>query len=180
MVIIRLLKRKIRIAFQNLIEKIIRVLPVYYKRLDRISLSRWFDILEGKYIKLYKIKLTSYPPNFFYEVILDMTFQSEHFDLSEIQKQADLAILYSIAARTNNKSMKFQADTMKKEIENKAKKNESKGMKLNDFVDYIEITFDQIGRIDPDKITAARAFSLCNKAVERNKSLQKSLEKHGK
>jgi len=177
MVIAKLLIRKIKRTITGIIDGFISQLPVYYNDLNRISLARWFDILEGKYIKLYKVRLTKRIPSFFYEVILDMTFQNEHVDLAELQKQADLAILYSMAARTENKSILFQADSMAKEIENKAKKQERKGMKLNEFIDFIEITFEQIATIDPEKITAGRAFSLYHKAIEKNKRLAKMYEK---
>lgn len=177
MVIAKLFIRSVKRFIESGIDKIIQSLPVYYNDLNRIKLARWFDILEGKYIKLYKIRLTKRVPLFFYETILDMTFQNEHVDLTELQRQADLAILYSMAARTENKSILFQADSMAKEIENKAKKQERKGMKLNEFIDFIEITFEQIATIDPEKITAGRAFSLYHKAIEKNKRLAKMYEK---
>ena len=177
MVIIKLLRRSIKGIYERIIDRIIKSLPVYYKRLDKISLARWFEILDGEYIKLYKIRLTKRIPLFFFETIFDMTFQSDNVDLTEINKQAELAILYSMAARTENKSLLFQADSMAKDIEIKNKKKEKKGVKLNDFIDYIEITFERIGTIDPEKISASRAFSLYHKAIEKNKRLQKMYEK---
>ena len=66
---------------------------------------------------------------------------------------------------------------MAKEMETKSKKQERKGVRLNDFIDYIEITFERIGTIDPEKISASRAFSLYHKAIEKNKRLQKMYEK---
>ncbi|MGV8130696.1 MAG: hypothetical protein ACP5N7_01175 [Candidatus Pacearchaeota archaeon] len=178
---IRYISRKIRITIQRLIQKlidsIIIYLPVYYKRLDRISLAKWFEIIEGKYIKLYKIRLTKRIPNFFYQVVMAMAFQTEHFDMKEILERADLAVMYSIAARTGNKSMKFQADSTKKQLEERAKKGNDKGLKLNDFIDYIEITFNQIGTIDPEKMSASRAFSLFYRAVEHNEYLKKQYDK---
>lgn len=179
--LIRYIGKKIRITIRRLIEKltdsIIIHLPVYYKRLDKISLAKWFEIIEGKYIKLYKIRLTKRVPDFFFEVILDMSFQTENFDMTELQKRADLAVMYSIAARTGNSSMKYQADSMKKEIESKAKKTDNKVMKINDFIDYIEISLNQIATINPEKISAARAFSLFKRSIERNEYMKKQHEK---
>jgi hypothetical protein len=62
------------------------------------------------------------------------------------------------------------------EIENiKAKHREP--IKLNDFVDFIELSFEQINSIDPDRIDAARAFSLYWKAVELNERKQNKQQK---
>lgn len=179
---IRYIGRKIRITIQRiiiqrLIDLIIRLLPVYYTRLNRISLARWFDILDGKYIKLYKIRLTKRIPDFFYMVVMDMAFQTEHFDMKEIIERGELAVMYSNAARTGNKAMKHQADSTKKQIEERAKKGNDKGLKLNDFIDYIEITFNQIGTIDPYKMNASRAFSLFYRAVEHNEYIDKQYKK---
>ena len=177
MVIIKLFRRIIKNGIRFIIDSIIKRLPVYYNNLEKISLRKWFDIIEGNYIELYKIKLTKHVPSFFLEIIMDMTFKSDNVDLTELKKQADLAILYSMAARMDNKSILFQADSMSKDMEKKDKKNESKEVKLNDFIDYIEITFEQIGTIDPDKISASRAFSLYHKAVQRNKAIDLSMKR---
>ena len=53
-------------------------------------------------------------------------------------------------------------------------------LKLKNGDDYIEISFNQIGTLDPYKISAGRAMSLYNKAVEQNKRLQKQVEKYKK
>ncbi len=64
------------------------------------------------------------------------------------------------------------------EIENvKAKHRET--IKLNDFVDFIELSFEQINSINPDKMDAARAFSLYWKAVDLNERKQQKKRQHG-
>jgi len=120
-------------------------------------------------------------PAFFAEIILDMVFEIENIDLSTFKKRAEVAILQSIAARTNNKSIKFKADSLAKEIADKEKKDTNvKDISLNEFINYIELTFEQIGSINPDKMSAARGLSLYHKAVEKNKALLKTVEKYKK
>jgi len=105
-----------------------------------------------------------------------MLYELDHVDMTMFRKKAELAILQSISARTGSKTVKFQADVLANEIIQKESK-EGESIKLNEFIDYIELTFNQIGMIDPDKMKASRGLSLYNKAVEQNKRLQKQAEK---
>lgn len=162
----------------RLIDNFIRILPVYYKSINQIPLYNWFQIRDNKLTFLYKTKLIKRIPYFFDEIIMNMVFEIESVDLTFIKKRAELAIMQSIAARTNNKTVKFQADVMAKELEEREKKDiDRKGIELNEFIDYIELTFNQIGRIDPYKISAGRALSLLDKAIKHNKRLVKQAEK---
>jgi hypothetical protein len=126
--------------------------------------------MEGNLKKLYKINFINYIPLKFVKIIENMYFQLDKIDMSIIQKEAELAILYSLAARTNNKVMKFNADSLSLELENKKKEmGKNKSAKLNDFLNYIEISLNY-GSIDPEKMKASRAFSLYNLALEKNNS----------
>jgi hypothetical protein len=107
---------------------------------------------------------------------MDMLFQMEKLDLTILRKRADLAILQALAARTQNKSLKFQADILAKEIK-ELSKTDADGMTLNEFINFIELSFNSIGMIDPDKMKAKRAFSLYHLAIESNKRKAKSYEK---
>lgn len=174
----RIIFRKIKAIIWHLIDKLILLFPIYYTDLNKISVFKWFSVIEGNKNELFKFKIFNHIPYKFDEIILDMMFQSENLNLNPIQKRADLAILQSLAARTENKSMKFQADVLAKEIENEEKNNQNaKTMTLNEFIDYIEITFNQINSIDIHKTSAGRCFSLFNKAVERNKQLSEQYNK---
>lgn len=165
--------KKIKIFISGLIDKCILILPIYYTSVDQISLSKWWQVVNGNLRGLYKINLFTRIPYKFYYILLDMMFQFDNINMEIFEKEADLAILKSIAARNNDKSMKFQADVLanklKKERENKS---QEKQVTLNQFIDYIELTFNCVGSINPDKISASRAYSLYYKAIERNKYLQ--------
>lgn len=110
-----------------------------------------------------------------------MLFQMDNLNCELINKKAELAILRSVALRTKNKSLEFQADVLANEIKKKEQSaNTEKNQNLNSFIDYIELTFESIGMIDPFKTSASRAFSLYNKAIERNKHLKEVYDKQNK
>jgi len=166
---IGLLRIGIKKAAQNILDRIIKALPIYYTSINSLPLSRWFELKDNKFEALYKVNWFKHVPLFFYEISVNMLFEFEQLDCSLLRKRADMVVLNSIAARTNNKAVKFQADILKKEIENSQNK-ESKDITLNQFINYIEETFNSIGTINPDKMSTSRAFSLYNRAIEKNKS----------
>lgn len=176
MVIFKLIRAYIKAKIRGLKDGSIRLLPIYYRSFHQISLRKWFELKDGNYRSLYKYAKFKYIPAFFYEIVLNMLYELDHVDMTMFRKKADLAILESIAARTGSKTVKFQADVLANEIRQKESK-ETETIKLNEFIDYIELTFNQIGMVDPDRMKASRALSLYNKAVEQNKRLQKQAEK---
>lgn len=160
----------------KLIDSIIYILPVYYTSIEKISLKRYFDLQSGDYHSLYKINLKRIP-DFFYNIPIEMMYQFDKLDLTIIKMIGDLAVLKNMAARNQDKTMQFQADVMETEIKALMKKNkDSKPLTLNSFIDYIEMTFDSIGKLDPEKLSASRGFSLFHKAVERNEHIQKMMK----
>lgn len=175
MVIFRLIWTVIKKIFRLIIDNLIRILPIYYTNCNKISLYSWFKVLEKDLSFLYKVRIFKRIPYFFYNIAYNMLFQFDIIDLSLIKKKADLVVLKSKALRTGDKSMEFVA------AQNEKAFNESnktvKGLTLNEFIDYIEITFESIGRIDPYKISASRGFSLFKRAKEHNKRLQEIHEK---
>lgn len=152
------------------IDSIIKLFPIYYTSINRLPIYYWFELQKGDYSILYKVKFIKHIPYFFYNISMDMLFEFDNLDLTLLRKKADLAVLNSIATRTNDKSIKFQADVLKKEIERKISQT-GKDISLNEFIDYIEMTFNNIGQLDVYKLSTSRAFSLYNKAIERNKRL---------
>jgi len=176
MVIFKLIQAIVKAKIRALKDGIIRILPFYHRSLGHITLRKWFELKDGDYKALYKYVRFSYIPAFFYEIVLNMLYELDHVDMTMFRKKAELAILQSISARTGSKTVKFQADVLANEIIQKESK-EGESIKLNEFIDYIELTFNQIGMIDPDKMKASRGLSLYNKAVEQNKRLQKQAEK---
>jgi len=161
---IRLFRIIIKKAFQACLDKIIKLLPIYYTSIDRMPIAYWFELQNNKFEVLYKIRLFKRIPNFFYQIANDMYFQFDNLDMTLLRKKADMIVLSSIAARTNNASIKFQSEVLKREIEKKVGKSGNE-MKLNDFIDYIELTFESIGMVKPYETSTSRVFSLYHKAV---------------
>lgn len=163
---------------RNIKDLIIFYLPLYHTRLDKISLKSWFEVIDGNKQSLFKYRFFKRVPAFFDRIILDMLFQMEYLNTEIIEQEAQLALLRSIAVRTKDRSMQFQADVLANEIKMKKQAYQrTKGLSLNAFIDYIELSFDSIGKIDAEKITAARAFSLYHKAVEKNERLSEISKK---
>ena len=162
--------------YKRIIEIILKRLPIYYKHIDRLPVYNWFKISKGELQYLYKYKI-KYIPTFFPELVLKMVYQFEKLDLTLLRKKAEYQVLLSMAARQQNKSLKFNADIMAKEIDNIEKKLSQNDVSLDGFLDYIELTFNNIGSLDPKKLSTSRAFSLYHKAVERNKQLEKQIDK---
>jgi phage anti-repressor protein len=160
------------------VDFVILLLPVYYRDYDKIILSNWFRVQNNDFSGLYKngFKFKRIP-NKFYKIALDMLFQMEKLDLTTLVKRSELAIMLARVAITQNKSLKFQADVLAKQIAEMNKKD-NEGANLNDFINYIETTFNNYGTIDPDKIKAKRAFSLYHLAIEKNKQIKHSLNEH--
>ena len=167
----------IKKAFQSCIDTIIKRLPVNYKSIHLLPIFYWFELQKNDYSVLYKVKFTKYIPNFFYEIALNMMFEFDNLDLTLLRKKGELAVLRSISVRTNNKSYKFQADVLEKEINKKLEKH-GKEITMNEFIDYIELTFNTPGMIKPFETSTSRTFSLYHRAIERNKALQKTYEKN--
>jgi hypothetical protein len=107
-----------------------------------------------------------------------MLFQFDIINKDLIKKRADLVLLKSKALRTGDKSMEFLAATSEKEF-NESNKS-VKGLTLNEFIDYIEVTFESIGKIDPYKISASRGFSLFKRAKEHNKRITETYVNYNK
>lgn len=167
-----------RRQYQKIIECLIKRLPIYYKSIDKLPVYNWFMIQNNDLKWLYKYRIFKYIPGFFLKVITDMVYQFETLDLTMIRKRAEYEILRSMAARQNNKNLEFNANLIEKEIEKLEKKiKDDNGLTLNGFLDYIEMTFESIGSLDPYKLSTSRAFSLYHKAIEKNKQLKAQYEK---
>jgi hypothetical protein len=139
--------------------------------MDKISIARWFEIMDGKVENLYKFTWIKWIPLKFVKIIEDMYFQLENINTEIIQKEAELAILYSQAARMKNPMMKFKADGEKKKLEDKKiELAKNKGAKLIPFIHYIEQTLKI--SIDPEKMSAAMAFYKYYNANEINKQIE--------
>lgn len=157
----------------SLADRLIKLLPVYYTTIHKLPVANWFKLQDGDYGALYfRIKFKRIP-SFFGDIAKGMLFEFDNLDLSLLRKHAYVAVLKSMAARTKNKTIEFNANKIQKEIDNELSLliNERR-QTLNEFIDYIEITFNQIGSQDPNKLTTARAFSLYQRAKEKNEHLK--------
>jgi hypothetical protein len=164
--------RIIQYQFKKIYEFAIKKLPIYYKSIHYLPVYNWFMIQKGYFDWLYKTRKFKFVPRFFYQVAQNMLYEFDKLDVEILRKKAQIAVLKSQAARNNDKSIKFQADILEKELNDELSKNKnSNSLTIDGFIDYIELTFSNIGSLDPFKLTTARAFSLYQKAIEKNEHL---------
>jgi hypothetical protein len=164
--------------YKKAFDKIIKSLPIYYKSITRMPVANWFEVKDGNMQAMYKYTRLKYTPVFFYDLYHDMHFQFDKLDLRELYKKVDIALLKAMAARNEDKVLSFKVEQMENEIRLKEIENkDNKDLTLNEFIDYIELTFESIGKIDPYKISTARAFSLFERAKSENERKKKQLEK---
>ena len=104
-----------------------------------------------------------------------MVFQMENLDLDLIRLKRDYYVMLAESMITNDSFLKFEADLLKVEIDEKEPKDEE--ISLNNFIDLIELSLDKPGSIDPFKMSASRAYSLYHRAKEKNKRLQAEINK---
>lgn len=142
----------------------------YYTSIDDIPIYNWNQIEQGKFEFLFKDKQGKVPI-FFTQIISDMFFQFEHINLDLIRKKHKAAYLLSLFV--TKKDVKYL--NQYRHLEAEIKKDESKKVKrqtLNQKVNYIEETFNQIASIDVKKISTSRFYSLYYQAIERNRKLR--------
>lgn len=174
-----LLTRIIQHQFKKGIDFILKLLPIYWKSINKMPVWYWFEIQKGSLKSLYKFKKFKYVPSFFFTIVQNMLYEFDNLDLTILRKKKDIAILKSLAARTGDKGYKFDADILNEEIEQEEKAlKDIRTMTINDFTDYIELTFNQIGSIDPFKMSTAKAFSLFHKAKEKTEKLNELYKKN--
>ena len=140
----------------------------YYKHIDKLPVYNWFKLSEGDYSYLYKKKRLKRCPEFFRALHMELWFQMEQIDPSYIRKLHKHAYLKSLYATTKNPRWINSANFLKAELESE-KKVMQELPKLNDMLNIIEETFNNIGQIDVYKMSTSRFFSLLNKAIDKNK-----------
>lgn len=176
--IFRALGKRIKVAFQIVvIDRIIRLLPIYYTSIKQLPIVNWFDLQENKFDALYKKRLFKRVPFFFHNIATEMYFEFEKVNMELIYEKRDIAIMASMAAREKNKAKEFNSRTMNNALLKKMAKQNKDNLTLNAMIDYIELTFESIGSLDVYKLTTSRAFSLYNQAIEKNKRLEKLYSK---
>lgn len=171
------ISRKIKEVGKKIKTKIISKLKfTYYNDIDFLPIYNYFKIQEGDLSFLYKNKYrNTFVPDFFAKIKEDLIFQFENLDLSFFNKYVNFILTNSAAVRTKNKNLEFHAKQLYNELINEIEKNKEK-IKLNEFIDYIELSFESIGKINPNKMSTARAFSLYWRAVDKNKQTNKALK----
>lgn len=173
--LIRYIKYRLKKANENRIKRG----KLYYKTIHKLPVWNWFKIQKGELNYLWKDETKKHIPNFFYQVVQNMMYEFEYLDLTLARKKALATVYKSMAARLKNKSIEFNAKVIEKEIENEIKKlNDSDSTGIDGFLDFIELTFNNIGGLNPYNISTARAFSLFNKAKKRTEELKRKYEKN--
>ena len=135
----------------------------YYKRLDKLPVFNWFEILQGRYQYIYK-KPIKHSPAIFGKVYMDLFYQFEKVDMTYFKDIHKLAYLRSLHATTKQSRFLNQANFLEAKI-----KKEKKGElpKLNDMINLIEEETNSIGSIDKYKMDTARFYSLYHRTVEK-------------
>jgi hypothetical protein len=163
---------------QAIYQLIYKRLPLYYTNWNKIPLLNWWEVQKGniEYINKYglKVKLP-----FLYNVYKSILFQADKLDLRIIRKEAEYEILRSIAALTGDKMIEFEAGILKVQLKEDLEKIPENSGTMNDFIDYIELTLNTPGSINPEKTSAGRAYSLHHRAVEINRK-REQLKRNGK
>lgn len=137
----------------------------------------WFMCQQNDLKYMYRYRIFNHVPVFFLKTLTDMVYQFDKLDLTILRMRVEYEILRSLAARQQDKNLKFNADLLKKEIEKLEIKSEKDvNLTIDGFLDYIELTFDRPGTLDPFKLSTARAFSLYHKTVEKNEAARKHHE----
>jgi len=178
--IIRLFGHRIKEKIKGLGDWFIKLLPIYYTSINYrpIPIANWFRVKEGDLSAIYRFKIFTRIPRFFLKIVNDMIYEFENLDLTLLNEKWEAARLKSMAIRTKNKRYEFLANELKTKIEKKEKElNNQKTQTLNEFIDYIELTLECTGTINPDKFGTGRAYSLYHKAVEKNKRLAEQYKK---
>jgi hypothetical protein len=136
-----------------------------YKRLDKIPIFNWFEVLEGRYEYIYKRPIKRYPA-IFGEYYLGMFYQMDKIDAEYFRKIHKLAYLRSLYATTSQIRFFNQANFLEAEIK-KMVENVGKGQTLNEMLNIIEEAYNSLGTIDKHKMDAARFYSLYYKACDK-------------
>ncbi len=100
----------------------------------------------------------------------------ENLELRVVRKEAQYYLLKSMAVVTGDKMIEFEAGLINAELKEEYQE-EGDDMSMNEFIDYIELTLNTPGSINPEKMSAGRAYSLFNRAKEINKRNKDRLRK---
>jgi len=165
--------RRLLIRFQNRRQKV-------FKTLDTLPLWNWFKIQETESLSyLYESETMhgkEYPAKF-EAYYFDMFYSFEKMDLTILELTAKKAYFESIWATNKDARARSEALALQKQIDEETKRIAgAKKTTLNEFVNYIELTFKSIGSIDVKKINTQRAYSLYMAAVEVNEQMKKQNE----
>lgn len=138
----------------------------FYTELSELPLWNWFKVQETGDLKYFFIDYENAReiPIFFEQLLINMLEQFERVDNAFLRLKAD-ALYYESKYLTTGKSSWLMES---KAVEEKIKNIGNSGLSLEDFLNYIEITFKQLGSLDANKISTKRAYSLYHKALDIN------------
>lgn len=154
----------------------------YYTKLHKLPLSRWFEAQAGDMTAFYRWFRFGKAPKFFDNIAEDMIYQFDHLDLTAIRLESEVLMLRIDAENIEDKTRKNiklnQSRIKQVELDKLLnEKQKAKNITLNQFLNFIEQTFDNIGTIDPEKISTKRAFSLYWLAIDTNNKRKAEAEK---
>jgi len=141
----------------------------YYTHIDDLPVYNFFKIAKGEYHYLFKNESDYNKPfseDLFKYTFSEMYFQFKKLDNSFLRDKAYLAVYWSKWVVEKNYRWKNEYNTLNAKLT----KNIQKELDINDFTDYIEMTFKQpVGSIDVHKVSTSKAFNNFNRAQEYNK-----------
>jgi len=153
----------------------------YYTSLDVIPVYNWFKAQEKNDLRFLKIRNTGKGclPAFFIDVYEKLVFQFDKLDLTEIRKQHKEAYFRAKYYQTKKFEFLNKANELKFELE-LSEKRHRKPMKLSEFMNFIEVSTNNIGKLNAFELSTKRAFELFDLANEMNKQKTKlNNNKHG-
>lgn len=140
---------------------------LYYYDINEIPLLNWWKCSEGDLTYLWKKRRVDVPV-FFKSIFSNMYFQVDYLDTSELRKKLQISIYENKYLISKDVKWKRQADTLKKELENKNK--DEKESKLNDLIRNVSKILGINYYLNPSEITAGYFFSLYKEAQKANMS----------
>lgn len=121
----------------------------------------WFKIQKTNDLRyLYKeFNSKKCVPNKFYQIYEIMQFDFEKLELDDLRNVNKEAYYRAMYYETSDKKWLNRANELKNQLNERAKKSE-RSQTVGDFLNYIELAINDIGKLDAMKLSTRRAFEL--------------------
>jgi len=146
----------------------------YHESIDTLPVYNWFKVLETDNLSYLKKKNSGkgFAPYFFAQIFENMVFSFKKLDLSDIRLRHKKELYMAQYLVTKKPHYKMMADELETQI--KDTKQNKKSLNLSEFINYIEVSTSNMGKLDVFTLSTRRAYELHELAnslnVTRNKS----------